>query len=895
MANAMTRVVTFITTLLLRLHNDVWVEGTHLPFGGYIAKVEGDTKLLGVNDVAEVRPFDRAFQMITQIIAQQTAGRTVVRKGAKVEIFHFVQMVNGVAWRIITNNMSATELVSYRESVARQQMVNDLFAISTGDWEFNFLLRMMKTRETKFRVAILPNGEVDPGVLSGLHQRSSFAWASAGYSFFVKFAGQNTWGLQPLGLTALDTQKVSKRLQEVCRLSEMHLHIEKASDFRLMEYPRPEGMDAKLVDGKSFISKAFALRLAYSATGKRRKNLVHGIDDGTITSFSIRVMGPFGLIKGDAYIHSDVNAAFDVLTDAENIKTDVRTDGYVFATIWEHHTLGRAKWDDQSAINFASVLPTTRRSADLALAVAKIKAHVNNGEIPEDLLLPESAHHDDGTPNLEQLSDQLRSNRVRWQAAGQDVRMAQNLVYMWLNGFLKNMERDMVRPGVFKKTHVAMSNAFVGTVATWSLMTKVGGYRFPDQDGTKVFFDERFGLVIPDQRFIDTFDLHGTWDLDDTAKAVFVKVFGATAHVASLVQDGVLPTDVEIPTTQADAVDMVAFIRSPNGPGEISFEVMDELTMPWFDYDEKAITVVDLATIKSQGQLLASVPAGILPSSIVYTKSDLTSVQAWRMIKAQQGNPGIGSTANAVMVWYNTFRSMPQMAGTLGDVVDAVQQGADAVSFSAVQNAAQGLWDDFASKVITSGRRVDADLIRARAPKEIADLVKAHMVDGELTQFNKQYAAAIADLRTHVANVTLQMRQVHQMTRMVTTLNFGPEPMKWAADTYARWVKILNAIQRDPRYNTAGRDPFTALTIKRNQSQARHGAVDSFINDLLAFERPHQRVLCLWKYILTPAKSMPLGHSDQVIFQPGSNNLAVMDLLIQALALRGWGHEVPLP
>jgi hypothetical protein len=897
MANAMIRVVTFITTLLLRLHNDVWVEGTHLPFGGYIAKVEGGTTLLGVDDVKEVRPYNREFAMVTQIIARMSnnnVSQRTDRKEDKVDIFHFVQTVDGVAWRIITNIPSPQEVDAYRMSVATHAPASGLMAIETGDWEFNFLLRMMKVRGTKFRVAIIPNKEMTPSRINSMFGKSTFAWANAGYSFFLRIDG-DSWGLNGLGLTAFDTLKVSKRLQEVCRLSEMHLYVDDVADFRLVTYPRPTGMNVGSVDGKSFVSKAFALRLAYSATGKRRKHLVRGIEEGTITSFSIRVMGPFGLIKGDAYIHSDVNAPFDVLTDAENIKTDIITNGYVFATIWEHHTMNRAKWDDQSAINFPFVLMAENRMADLNLSMAKIRKHIANGEVPEDLMLPEDSHNDDGTPNMERLSDMLRNQRVRWQAAGLDLRMAQNLLYMYLNGFIKSMERDEVGgSGFYKKTHVAMSNAFVGTVATWSLLTKVGGYRFPDQDGTKVFFDERFGLVIPDQRFVETFDLHGTWDLDDTVKAVFVRVFGDADHIAGLKADGVLPAGVEIPTTQSDAVDMVAFIRSPNGPGEISFEVMDEETMPWFDFDENRIPTVNLNNVISQNELLAQNAAGQLPTSIRYTKNSLLQAHALRMITAQQGNPGIGATANAVMVWYNTFHTMPVMAGTLGDIVDAVQQGADPISFGAVEQGASIIWENFVNTVLSSNVRVDEYVIRSRAPRDVIEQLRPRFGKGRLAKFHDAYAKAIKELRDEVMMQTMQMRQANEMTANVVGLNFSADAMQWAENTHTAWNRQLRAIDNDHRYNRNNCDPFTALTLECMQGNARKQAVDGFIRQLLDSERPHQRVMAIWKYVLTPTSGKPLGHSDRVMFQPGTE-MSVMDLLIQALALRGWGHEVPLP
>lgn len=907
MADAMQRVVTFIATVLLQLRNGSWVEGRALRLGEFIVLTQGKEVVIGANSVKAIKPVEgnAVLQKLIQSINNSNQ-RTVARKEKeKMEVFHFVKMVDGVARRIITNNPSDRERDAVAISIRTHAPVGDIMALDTGDWEFNFLIRMFKERGNMFRVVILPNKEVANTVLVGLGNWATFAWANASYSFFLHVEGAE-WGLDALGLKAFDTLKISKRLQEVCRLSEMHWYGATENELKLMVYPRPDWMDAKLVDGKSFISKAFALKMAYSISNpKRRRKMINGINDGIVKSFSIRVMGPFGLIKGDAYIHSDANCPHDIITDLENIKTDITTDGYVFATLWEHHTLGRAKWDDQSSINFNTVLPAEHRLRDLQTAVALIRSKFENGEVPEDLMLPEDAHTDDGVPNMERLSDMLRDQRVRWQASGLDIRMAQNLMYMWLNGFIKAMERDEAvdkrtgrGTGEYKKTHLPMSNAFYGTVATFSLLTKMGGYRFYHEDGTlrdgsEVFFDERFGLVIPDQRFIDTFDLHGTWDLDDTVKAIIVKVFGDANEVARLKNNFVLPADVKVGASEDEATTMVAFVRSPNGPGEISFEIMDEESMPWFGLDRNNITKVNLATIISQSEFLSAVPANTLPTSITYTKSALTRAQAMRMIIAQQSNPDIGGTANALMVWYNTFHSMPVMADTLGSIVDAVQQGSDIVTFKAVENGLSDMWTNFENAVKNSRVTVDRHLMNHRGVPSAVRNALAHRVgDGRLTVFNREYRKAIVALRDEVMNKTLQMRQDHPMTADVTALNFQ-SVMPWAGEVYARWTNQLKAVDMDQRYNTSGCDPFTARTLEVLQSQARKQVVSGFIAELLTFERPFQRTLALWRYILTPDKGVPHGRLDRVMFQPGHDGVSVMDMLIEALVQRGWATALP--
>lgn len=891
----LTPMVTPVLMEVQLLSNGQWKPAMQIGDLFQVTMANGAIKLYTVSQVKAVR-YDggEAEEPVTE-----NTNNNLKEEEHKMEFYHFISEAWDTHVRVFTNDMTPSELERYNVSKRNHSPYQGVMYVNTGSWDMQLMVRRVIKTGKKFRVIAIPNGEVDPAILMRLKEKSTFGWASAAYTFYVRIDGCEGWNLDALGLLAHDTQKISKRNQEILRITENHLYMEDASVFNMMLYPRPTTMNVGLVDGKSYISKKTALKLVSSITNtKRRRHMRRGITNDEITHFSGRFVGPWGVVKGDFIIHADEFLPWDILTDMENVKPDLKTTGWMFGTIWEHHTLNLAKWDEQSEINFPTVLTMANKLRDLRRLVAEIRAKIAEGKVPEELMLPEEAHNDDGLPDLDKLSESLRRQDVYWQVYGLSILLAQNLIYLWLNGLLKRMETDKVSMGLYRKTWLPMTNAFTATVNTWTSLTKMGGYKFDSHDGTKVFFDQRFGLVFPDQRFIDTFDLHGTWDLDDTVKAVLVKVFGTPEDVQRLKDQAVIPSHMEIPANESEAVWMVAIIRSPNGPGEISFEdfAMDTEVddhMPWFYLDTENVAVVNLSTITGQPEMLVASPNMPLPTSNTYTKELMTEEDSMRQIMAQQSNPGIGSTANMLMNWANAFPgTMPVMVGTLGDKVDGTQQGADLITFEAIDQDLKSCYAQFVQKMVSDpNAKVDSHLARFRMPGRVVEQIQGHIKPGNLALFNEAYATAISTIRKEIMNQTLQMRQAQPLVQTIVNLDFGTAAMQWAEETYNRWMRALENV--DGAFPTNDEmDAFTKQTIIHQKSESLKDVVDTFVTELEAFEHTNQRVLLLWKYILTPTQRMPYGKKDRVIFQPGHER-SVMHVLIEALVARGWVQPLP--
>ena len=71
-----------------------------------------------------------------------------------------------------------------------------------------------------------------------------------------------------------------------------------------------------------------------------------------------------------------------------------------------------------------------------------------------------------------------------------------------------------------------MCNAFMAPVITHEALQIMGGQNLPESKSDLVWFDPRYGAIIPGNRFVDTAVLHDTWDQDgDMARFIRIKLW----------------------------------------------------------------------------------------------------------------------------------------------------------------------------------------------------------------------------------------------------------------------------------------------------------------------------------------------------------------------------------
>lgn len=901
--NAMKRVVTLLTTLWVQLKGDSWAQATPQGPDHYtVWFAEDPTTAITVpaTEVVTARPVNQGLADLMKI------GSTPTRKEDRGMIYHYLTnpKEDVVVRHVATADMLTNQqLDAYEVSMRLHRPINGLMAISTGSWEFHLL----KNRAESFHLKIVSNGDFTPSELMTVFAKSNFAWANADYSFFMEIPGQEGWGLHGLGLFIADVAKASKRLQELPRLSELAFYTEDLSSVKidLFDY-QGDPMD---VDGGAAITKSFAMRMTRhlrETNPNRYGRVCHHIRTGQLTQLIFRMITPDGLIKVEATIVPDENlhrdgVQYDLRAASMNLKGELRSSGFILATGSNHEVHHGATWDEQSWINNRVLLPQSHMRRDLQTLRDDLVEIIQSGEMPDWLLIGENAHDESGVPDLEKLSQRMGHNYIRWQAAGLPVNAFQNFPYMAINGSTKKMEHHKHPVAGLAKHWTPMSNAFVGSIKTHSLATKVMGYKMESSDLLR--WDPRIGLIMPDHRFRETFDLHGTWDLDDTVKVILVKVWSSDPDAVAMHKDGLtIDAQVAIPDEEDQAVLMAALVRSPNGAGEFSIEAIDETVLGGImGFDMDLVTVVDLAKItKPQSVLLNAVTVSGLPSSLTYNRIALTREKAQAMILAQQSNPGIGRTANAFMTYsMSVNQTLPTtMVAVLGEQVDAVQQSADPVAFSAVEADVKNIYDQLIAAFNKDQTLLlDSHIAATRVPDWVRNQLQSRTVAGRLARYMDEYKGVIAEVRTMLKDESFKRRQETAIAQYVAALDFGTVAKEWARDFIKRNQSAISAVEN--QFNIAEmKNPFFKSTMQYEKMLAISAIIDSAVAELESHgDMAGQRALALYHYVLTgDRKVLPCGTvvskiQDRVLVQPGTDK-SIMDLIIRALAARGMAQPI---
>lgn len=798
--------------------------------------------------------------------------------------------------RVVTNDIPDSLVEDYGKSIATKNVVNDrVFAIQSGNWLHHLFIERLVKKNIKFKMRIISNKElvkVHHTVLDSLIKGATFAYANADYSFFLTIEGEKKYGLRAMGLTITHAKKSAKRLQEIVRQVEMALYIEDGEfDIEFKDFGM-KGDFIKFFDGKSYIRRSFALQMADSIPDENRRTMVKFlISTGALCHVTIRILTPKGLIKGDAVIVKDGYIKHDVVTHPENLKSELKTTGWSFACIWEHAMVHNAVWDVQSETNFRHALTVQHHHGDILRVVKSVQDSLAEGKLPSWLLLDETAHNDDGVVVGDRLSNDYNRSWVRWQAHNLPVEAGQNMTYMAINGIptrMESFERDE-ESGLFKKMWTPMSNAVLLTVNTWESAHYMGGFDFPGHSRDVCFFDKRVGFIMPGNRFVQTYNLHGGWDLDDSLKVIIVKVHCSDPEILKLHLNKTVP-DTYIPAKAEDAKEMVLLVRSPNGPGEWSIEECEIDTLPIPEemrHDD--ITVVDIAKMPlPQDILLKYVQLGNMQSGMTFSGVDMTRDDSRTMIEAQLVNPGIGRFCNHMMVWSSISAGFPStMLAPMEEIVDTVQQEHDVVKFTQI-----GAEHKEILKHIRAARvPVDAYLVHTRV--SVNARKRLLTVAGPMTMLYKEYIKSIETIKNDIRNHTLQMRAAQPLVRYIANHPVNDVILKQAEHFFYNANSEISAADNKYAVNKKWDNAFYKIAMQGAKREALHEVVTNLVAKVDEMEHPDRFILTLWHFILKGNNNKPLGFSDRIIFQPnaaGERNL--MDVLIEALLARGLATPV---
>ena len=278
-----------------------------------------------------------------------------------------------------------------------------------------------------------------------------------------------------------------------------------------------------------------------------------------------------------------------------------------------------------------------------------------------------------------------------------------------------------------------------------------------------------------------------------------------------------------------------------------------------------------------------------LPTSRVYSKKSYTRADLVTDLKAQYLNPGFGAMCNALVSYSSiTKGGIPScMTDSLGNIVDATQQGADIASFEAIND----LMSDIKDELVQIGRKRRLTMNRyfyhrrgavaKRAIKANVLYVKA----GDIETFDTEYRRIYSQLKANIKNKYsfMMRRNVKINQEILEGFSFTPEQVNWAKNFVQEMEKDLLAVDK-----TEIDLPISKFTKPIRQAilrDKRHQIVDAAIAKIEGKKDPHKAILCIWYTILKPyamGGHAKYGNKDRVVCQMGSEK-ALAHLLVDAI------------
>lgn len=898
--NAMRRVVTLFTTIFLRLRTGAWVEAAPLALGEYIVKGEGDEhRLVDINQVEAIAADHSGG---AQILLTQTESEELNKKGGVMDtIYHFMHKDNlGRLTRVITNNPTAEQVLAHDESLTINQPINGLLAVHMGNQRFHLLQGITKTFGVPFTIEVIELKKFSHRDLVRKVRTCTFATANAKYGFFVN-TPSHEFGLHLFDMVVNEAKKTTKRLAELSRATELGHFITQTNFWNIQVFETPEGEDEKYYDGVVAIHPRVIARSIKQCfdNPKDRARVGRKFFDTTQVGM-FRACGYWGTIKGRYIVAPDLEC--DILTHSCNVKAEVLYNSYSCVTLWPEGTEHTASYDSMSTVNLGSMLTQEAQENDLKFMVDSWTDSLNRGELPEWLHKGQPEHTDDGVPVWDdRLSNDYGQVAVRLNAhipasiggvtvSANIVRMAAMGLALEMKAGLKPLDReDPTGEQVWKRMAIPMRNAFNAPSVSWSAITKMAGIQFPDQDGTRMFHHPQYGLIWPDARFAETYDLHDGHDLDDHHSVKAVRLFSSSPAATELYKEcGVLGKGVTVPGVKNQAMEIGLVWRLPNGPGSYSFTEIDFDTMPWHALTE--IETIDLASCPTPLPVLQGInPVIGFPAGRPFQGQVDAAKAAWTLI-TQRDNPGVGLFMNRItaIAHMNGGYLPNNLPATTSDMIDVVNQGGRRSQFKAILDFVADA-DRQMFKLTLGGAKIDLNILLTRCSKRVRKGLRGRAsttTNSRYAVMAEKYGDAVLKLETDVMNKTLEMRSHTLLIKWLRGLNFQGYVV-WAARTVGSVSEALHAV--DVKFNQdilmAGDDPFLKIAAQRAKTIALRAEIDGLLMEIEGMANPGEAALALWKQCVAINGRNKYGMSDRVIFQQGTTH-AVMDLALGEMVNR---------
>ncbi|HJS83645.1 MAG TPA: hypothetical protein VJ742_12500 [Nitrososphaera sp.] len=689
--------------------------------------------------------------------------------------------------------------------------------------------------------------------------RSGFANVSDTGLTYVKFGLENNGWMDVLGdlVVVRNSPKVAKRLTLITRLAYLAGKFN-TSDLLIASVNSDEfsnmGNDVKFLDGANVISTELVDKLMTQGSRQfparvsieERARVNKTIDKAG--SFSIRILTPEGLIKGDAFaVPREKMGGYDVLYHEENLKTELMSKDFLFVLAEAHPRHNRVAWLDEQTDSWLGTWLFPQEEKDLALRdylALQIK-DLEEGNFPRVFDDPEILSEEGD------LIDQFRQQALKWVEGG--MKLNQSIfIFSRISEGMINMFLQPRRPEKDRKLRIPVRCAWNSFVATDAWLAMAGYEEDETPKGMTWYHEPTDRMILNDETFAEAYERHGGWDLDDMPMWVFRTINGERKVIC---------------------------IRRPNGPGEYSiFDFKPGTAKPtWERANGEMVEFPLIQEIGKEGHVKR--PPFLEELDIIYTgMPEMTKavdpeynvaavVEALKT--AMDGFGTFGRWANAQMVFNRSTGShrTRQLAPT-ETIIDTCTQEPTPEKLAAIEKDTQVTLVSLAVNRVPVDRKLWA--LRVGAFDN-----KIRYVDGPYTQLWKSYIRIVT-----VAHNKLKAMAQSCRENVPTEIIAGGrnEFARQGQDLVVLFRKRAGEVRQVPEDNP--RDEATRGLRRKFWSDLNDRMVTYFLT--LSEPDRHKVILAMANFCYT--KKQGDRFKDTVLFGSNMDNkLSVYDLYIEAI------------
>ena len=721
----------------------------------------------------------------------------------------------------------------------------------------------------------------EPKSSSKLAEGEVLRWSNSTNQYVLRIKGatpnegQDTlWlsSLNDIGLILGNSKKMSKRLAEIVRLTPMWTFDDKNTvKWEVIDHIARGCTDSD-VDGISAVGQDFVIRSILNnhiATEEWKADQISKVLSGDITVVQLRVMTYKGLIKGNALVLPDeMMKGFDIRTFEPNIKTEVKTNGWLFATIEPSYGAIPIKSDDLTNAIYQNVSGMYTKQDNIEClenALAQTKEDLRNGRLSSYMTAlvdnNEAIHRSDESEEEDQFR-RGKSTLHMMQSAIRDLtelgipfESTQTLRFLAANGvsmqFLSSNPKYKSVGNTWRdksKHWFPVAWGYSAHVMTYEALSLFGFSLTKKPWG--FYHKQTHCFVVPGEYFAKHHVNHGGDDLDDTWKI----------HVRR----------VKMPNGEVSL--MAVILRNPNDFGEWSMIPIVKYGPVFHNYTDQPPMVEynDLFSKVPQVSYLLSkqhMKPGTLPT-VSNLNAQYSLADEGRSRLATLALPGgTGAATLPKIMWYALMQTwIDNPVASNEEIIDILEQGGgNAQSIKMISDWVKKTYIELIKTNGLNGTKMDLFWMATRLPKIYAEKIESTTVEeSEWCQM-------------HVEREMLVRTAVAEMVEYLNETLVEPEVLmniEWDADEMLKIAKEFTKLNDKYRVSTP-KDwvPYLCGLFKKLDENPEKG--ESYTN---------RKVLALAYHAYVMKRQYPKANHDQWLYTfSATSDCQPIDWLIRAL------------